>query len=53
MMDAAGPGAIVRIWSANPAGTLRIYLDDAKKPTVETTMSDLLGIHVWTRLFAA
>ena len=25
---AEGPGAIVRIWSANPSGMLRIYLDD-------------------------
>jgi len=32
MMDIAGPGAIVRIWSANPAGTLRIYLDGAATP---------------------
>ena len=32
MMDAAGPGAIVRIWSANPVGVLRIYLDGAEKP---------------------
>ncbi len=27
LAEAEGPGAIVRIWSANPAGTLRIYLD--------------------------
>ena len=43
MMDAAGPGAVVRIWSANPAGTLRIYLDGADAPALETPMSDLLG----------
>lgn len=43
MMDVAGPGAIVRIWSANPAGTLRIYLDGAEQPTVESPMADLLG----------
>ena len=43
MMDAAGPGAIVRIWSANPAGTLRIYIDGAEQPVVEAPMSDLLG----------
>ncbi|MCB9603405.1 MAG: DUF2961 domain-containing protein [Sandaracinus sp.] len=23
-----GPGVLVRVWSANPAGTLRIYVDD-------------------------
>ncbi len=43
MMDTAGPGAIVRIWSANPAGTLRIYLDDAERPAIEAPMSELLG----------
>jgi hypothetical protein len=43
MMDAAGPGAIVRIWSANPEGTLRIYLDGAEQPALESPMSDILG----------
>ncbi len=43
MMDAAGPGAIVRIWSANPAGTIRIYLDGAEQPVLETPMTNLLG----------
>src|SRR5512139_4062193 len=43
MMDAAGPGAIVRIWSANPAGTLRIYLDGSEQPVIESLMSELLG----------
>jgi hypothetical protein len=43
MMDAAGPGAIVRIWSANPAGTLRIYLDGSDTPALESKMSDILG----------
>lgn len=43
MMDASGPGAIVRIWSANPAGTLRIYLDGAAQPVIEAAMTDLLG----------
>jgi hypothetical protein len=43
MMDADGPGAIVRIWSANPAGTLRLYLDAAETPALEAKMEDLLG----------
>jgi hypothetical protein len=43
MMDATGPGAIVRIWSANPAGTLRFYLDGSDQPTLEAPMSELLG----------
>ena len=43
MMDAAGPGAVVRIWSANPQGTLRVYLDGASTPVIEAPMTDLLG----------
>ncbi|MBI4324893.1 MAG: DUF2961 domain-containing protein [Chloroflexi bacterium] len=43
MMDATGPGAIVRIWSANPAGTLRFYLDGSDRPVLQAPMSELLG----------
>ncbi len=43
MMDVDGPGAIVRIWSANPLGTLRLYLDGAEKPVIEAKMDVLLG----------
>jgi len=43
MMDAEGPGAIVRLWSANPKGTLRIYLDDQDEPVVEAPMAALLN----------
>jgi hypothetical protein len=43
MMDARGPGAIVRIWSANPAGTLRIYIDGAEQPAIEAPMTEVLG----------
>jgi hypothetical protein len=43
MMDAAGPGAIVRIWSANPAGTLRFYLDGSDQPALVSPMAELLG----------
>lgn len=43
MMDADGPGAIVRIWSANPRGTLRIYLDGATDPVIEAPMTDVLS----------
>ncbi|MCL4741694.1 MAG: DUF2961 domain-containing protein [Phycisphaerales bacterium] len=43
MMDAEGPGAIVRIWSANPKGTLRIYLDGQATPALEAPMDTLLG----------
>lgn len=42
MLDATGPGAVVRIWSASPAGTLRVYIDGAEEPVIEEDMSDLL-----------
>ncbi len=28
LLDAEGPGAITRIWSANPRGRLRVFVDD-------------------------
>jgi len=43
MMDAEGPGVIVRIWSANPKGTLRIYLDGSDTPVLESPMQKILG----------
>ncbi len=42
LMDAEGPGAIVRIWSANPQGTLRVYLDGAGTPALEVPLADWL-----------
>ncbi|NLO32694.1 MAG: DUF2961 domain-containing protein [Candidatus Hydrogenedentes bacterium] len=45
LMDAEGPGAIVRFWSANPydAGTIKIYLDHEEEPAIEMTLTDFLG----------
>jgi hypothetical protein len=43
MMDARGPGCIVRIWSADPKGTLRFYFDGAVKPSYTVSFQDLLG----------
>lgn len=43
MMDVSGPGAVVRIWSANPKGTMRVYLDGSARPAIEAPMTDLLG----------
>jgi hypothetical protein len=43
MMDTDGPGAIVRIWSANPDGVMRVYLDGSEKPVIEASMKDFLG----------
>jgi D-arabinan exo alpha-(1,3)/(1,5)-arabinofuranosidase (non-reducing end) len=42
MMDAAGPGAVVRIWSANPKGNLRVYIDDNPLPAIDGPMSKML-----------
>ncbi len=43
MMDAAGPGAIVRVWSPNPKGVLRVYVDDGAAPVIEAPMAELLS----------
>ena len=43
LFDAAGPGAVVRIWSANPTGTLRIYIDGDARPALEAPMAALLS----------
>ncbi|MFO0836474.1 MAG: glycoside hydrolase family 172 protein [Phycisphaerales bacterium] len=43
MMDQAGPGAVVRIWSANPKGVLRVYVDGGTTPVLEGPMADMLG----------
>jgi hypothetical protein len=44
LMDAPGPGAVVRIWSANPdkAGIVRIYLDEAAEPVIEAPWVEIL-----------
>ncbi len=42
LLDVAGPGALVRVWSSNPQGTLRVYVDGAPAPAVEAPMLDLL-----------
>ncbi len=34
MADMDGPGCLVRIWSANPMGTLKIYLDGNPTPVL-------------------
>jgi hypothetical protein len=43
LLDVAGPGAVVRIWSANPTGTLRIYVDGDARPALEAPMAALLS----------
>lgn len=42
MADVKGPGAVVRLWSANPSGTLRMYFDGEKEPRIKVKMADFL-----------
>lgn len=47
MMDVDGPGTIVRIWIAKPVDetapvSLRIFLDGADAPAIDTTMQEIL-----------
>jgi len=42
MADLKGPGAVVRMWSANPQGTIRLYFDDEKVPRIVAPMDDFL-----------
>jgi hypothetical protein len=41
MVDIDGPGVIYRVWSANPMGKIRLYLDGAASPTYEWNFADL------------
>ncbi|HEX2660629.1 MAG TPA: glycoside hydrolase family 172 protein, partial [Polyangia bacterium] len=43
LLDARGPGAVVRLWTATPTGTLRIFIDDDPRPALETSMAALLA----------
>lgn len=42
LLDAEGPGAFMRMWSANPRGTLRFYFDNATTAALEVPMEDFL-----------
>jgi len=42
MADVKGPGSVVRVWSANPQGTIRFYFDGGTKPRLVAPMEDLL-----------
>jgi len=45
MMDAAGPGCVVRIWSGGPKpkGALRFYLNGSERPVIEGPTDALIG----------
>ena len=42
LFDEEGPGAVVRMWSANPRGTLRFYFDGQSSPGFQAAMDALL-----------
>ncbi|MDR3691990.1 MAG: DUF2961 domain-containing protein [Fimbriimonas sp.] len=42
MADLKGPGAVVRLWSANPSGNLRFYFDGETTPRIKVKMSEFL-----------
>ncbi|MFO0829186.1 MAG: glycoside hydrolase family 172 protein [Phycisphaerales bacterium] len=42
MLDAEGPGAVVRVWTPNPKGVLRIYVDGATTPIIAAPMNEVL-----------
>ncbi len=41
MAEIDGPGCIYRLWSANPQGKIRFYLDGDEKPTYEFDHNEL------------
>jgi hypothetical protein len=43
MMEASGPGAVVHLWTANPSGILRVYLDNSPTPVLEGSMEQLMN----------
>lgn len=43
LADLVGPGAITRIWSANPAGIIKFYFDGEKEPRIQTPLIDLFS----------
>jgi hypothetical protein len=43
MMEQTGPGVLTRIWSANPSGHIRIYIDDPKVAAIDAPMADFLA----------
>lgn len=43
LFEGQGPGVIVRMWSADASGTMRVYLDGAAEPVIEGPMERLLS----------
>ena len=42
LCDMAGPGAIVRMWTAEISGTIRVYLDESKSPLYDGPANQFL-----------
>lgn len=40
LADMKGPGAVVRIWSTNPNGVLKIFLDGNSQPVIDMPFDD-------------
>ncbi len=49
LLDAAGPGAIVRFWTTimGSGNTLRIYVDGATAPLIEGPLTQIIGRNDW------
>jgi hypothetical protein len=43
LLDVQGAGVITRLWSANPSGTLRVYIDGQATPSIDADMRQLLS----------
>jgi len=45
MLDAEGPGCVVRIWTTafDPPGNIRVYVDDAEEPVIGEAIQGLIG----------
>jgi len=43
MLNVAGPGAVLRIWTGTPYGKMRVYLDDMQNPVLVGDVAALLG----------
>jgi hypothetical protein len=41
LLEVTGPGALVRIWAANPNGTWRFYVDGSEIPIIEAELPQI------------
>ena len=42
VLDVEGPGMITRLWSANPDGNIKIFLDGNDSPVIDESLDSLL-----------